>query len=1030
MNEADDFSFALAFEGLRKRNGGAMSIDTNAAPAAAPRFGNPKLAAESLASRIAKAEARAALSGGFTPKSLGENVTHDPLELGALGEICTPDAQAPNMRWVLKWGERIRILRRLIADGRLNELLHSELPETDSFGLALRELLSGRMLENERSSEPVDLLAYSGAYDVAEELGLRRRPRWLPYAIALANDERARSIISQGFVGREIELERLKGFTSHQPQVPSQLRTLIVSGLGGAGKTALLGRFVEILGPDTITCTLDFDLPGVDPADEALLDSLVAQQLGLQLGHGAYRLVELGRRQFRRNRAATRRHGGSMGLEAASRERSERNVLSYAGAAVIRYAPQVLIVFIVLDTAEEVPLSVVDTLAQWSHGLYFRLGARVEVRLVVSGRLFDEAATVWRRAFRTDEPLILDQLKRPDAQRLLEQQGVASEQAARLLASEMLPRRPLELRLLARIVTEQGIASAEALEEDLRNGGEAARQLFAGVVYKRVLMRVSEEVRAIAHPGLVLRYVSVDLLREVLAPALDLGELSIPQATHMLDKLASYAWLARRDGERVWHRKDLRASVLLAMTSQDRQKAIRIHEGALRYHVARQQRTDATYHHLMLWGLQPESTKPPTVSDLQDAASSLGGYLNELPRPAAVLVRYAMQRQVEPDEVALLPAALRTDAALELGERLVQLREFGRAGALLESAGPHLPQQWARETLFTLGEWKGLAPTNFDRVMDFGDLVERMYPEAIARPTAALRDKVFAVLRHLPIKGDSGRITRDIERFSVCMVALAGRAPYLPDQSQTLLDFSLRLEREIETRELLPLYNRLLLLRILAEPEHRFEARGMVTPHSTSLHPRWIQRLRHLPSAVHESSDATMRFAEELKRAVHTGQTLEELLGAVDALGARKTFGDGVTVNLESADARDLVDGFFGGVAHLRDLSRYALVQAYRATGRWDELAALVARCAFRHVADFEHGAFTAALQRDAEHALLKPVEFLDRSGRMHSLLRMSARRSPDPRVRSALRAQEIWRKVLRCHWEPWTALDYHHKEP
>src|SRR5262249_11666916 len=125
--------------------------------------------------------------------------------------------------------------------------------------------------------------------------------------------------------------------------------------------------------------------------------------------------------------------------------------------------------------------------------------------------------------------------------------GVPASTVERLAYSNVLARRPLELRLLARLFASNTALSIEELEAELRSGGQAAQTLFAGLVYRRVLQRMSvlddgqnnfgltdEELQKIAYPGLILRYVNAEVILEILVPALDLPAFTPEKANRAL----------------------------------------------------------------------------------------------------------------------------------------------------------------------------------------------------------------------------------------------------------------------------------------------------------------------------------------------------------------------------------------------------------------------------------------------------------------------------------------------------------------
>ena len=127
-----------------------------------------------------------------------------------------------------------------------------------------------------------------------------------------------------------------------------------------------------------------------------------------------------------------------------------------------------------------------------------------------------------------------------------------------------------------------------------------------GVLYGRILRHIAnEKVRRLAHPGLVLRRITADLIEKVLAKPCNL-ELSSPEdATELFEALEREATLVDRDpatGDLV-HRTDVRELMLPMLRASQPDLVRSIHRRAVRYYrdvESLSARVEKLYHRLML----------------------------------------------------------------------------------------------------------------------------------------------------------------------------------------------------------------------------------------------------------------------------------------------------------------------------------------------------------------------------------------------------------------------------------------------
>ena len=182
------------------------------------------------------------------------------------------------------------------------------------------------------------------------------------------------------------------------------------------------------------------------------------------------------------------------------------------------------------------------------------------------------------------------------------------------------------------MVTREPASSIDELEAEIREGGPAAKELFTGIVYKRLLQRIDDKdeiIRELAYPGLVLRYVTPALLEQVLVPALGL-DLKHLSPADVLNKLASYGWLASRraseDPQEVWHRRDLRQSILPLILAQEPDKARRISEAAIQFFSGKGEKewAESIYHRLLLMQTHQDGDSVE-LADLKQASPYLKG---------------------------------------------------------------------------------------------------------------------------------------------------------------------------------------------------------------------------------------------------------------------------------------------------------------------------------------------------------------------------------------------------------------------
>lgn len=558
---------------------------------------------------VAGARRYAALSAQFDPVAAfpaGKDADPDALVEAAsvLAAACDVHAGAADRVWLMRVAERRYELRRLEEEGGLEQAVAARRagdtgPETDDLLAALTgappfsEAAVAARLENPDSRDEVEriILALDRAGQAAPAHHLLDVARTALFA--WDRRERRAQILSAGFVGREAERGALADWI-RRPSSASRVRALFVSGLPGIGKSWLLEEAVrhaheEGIGP--IVVRLDFDRAGLDVGDQVGLTMEVARQVGERLSEGGSALL------------ASRLEAASIHPdlidEYRSREKLPSDLAAKIGAAVQSEGRSVLFVLDTLEVLRARGGSHPTRLFEWLDELVRAGVAPMAVIAAGRGDALDSAAD--RIAERRD----LEELESDSAEQLLARLGVPEPLVGKLAA--LAEGNPLALRLGAKIVAREGGAF---LERKVRG------RLSASYLYRFLLSRISDPVlKRLAHPGLVMRRISPQIIAEVLAPRLGLGRIDRGRAKDLFEALEREHWLVEADPVApgfVRHRSDMRRALLPLLYRDSPRLCARIDEAAMRWFASRSEewcQVEALYHRLQL--VRTQALPPP-----------------------------------------------------------------------------------------------------------------------------------------------------------------------------------------------------------------------------------------------------------------------------------------------------------------------------------------------------------------------------------------------------------------------------------
>ena len=960
----------------------------------------------------AQAEELAALSGRFDPVELAGLVAgswNRTEVLNGLAPACSTHADGIKVWWMLEPRIRTTALGRLLQEHWLEERLAGALPSTDGFGKMLRRLLIEQVSLAPESIDLKDLPDLAAALEAAEGLDFPKPDRekvqqLLTKSRFLADYD---VLLQQGFYGRKRQLQEFDEFLQGRrgDRLFHHTSAVILTGLGGAGKSTFLAKVArELVGSATATVViLDFDRPGINPSDEYWLEMEIARQVASQ-----YPALDVVLRQRREDAREIHQEGvhtaQSFTVQAESMDRGTRELLiSGIHEALDLVGATARPFLLVLDTFEEVvqrdlSLKIYKWLEKVSEAFYSGV-----LKVVISGRLFDRARDALKQ-FGIKSAIELSELEPDDVRALLRDRGVATAMADRLAYSRILPLHPLELKLLARLINAGEIQSVDEIESEIEKGGRATSELFAALVYRRVLLRVAEVTRSIAYPGLVLRYVTKELIRDILVPALKLPPMDDGKAQEALDALAGYDWLAYRQNGEVWHRKELRRSMLKAMVGNERELAERVHRAAITYFEregSAKSLAEATYHRLMLQDSQA-SGESISRERLQQAYEYINADVADLPAAASALLRFAVGFVLTVDEMMLLPEPYLLQCYQSKGQGLISSREYRAARQMMQRVQARVPlgepEPWETETLFATASWEDLRLRLGTARRSKGaleGLVNLLFPAAVVAPGTIeihrLEELLLRARRQVQDLAPSAEWNTYFERMALSLPILHLRSP-LPDSIVDAMAEILKTLKHWSSRDVSPLLGRRLLFLDLLRGSGLGELRVAMGPETIRLDKAWLSSFMDgggIPFQK-DSAEVMIREATEILTLLQRGarrQTVRGVLGAIASLPPAQMRRGGLALASEPDDRLAFFKLVCGPDPEFREPACFALDQAFPDEAGRRQLGAMFAKHIDLPLTDLTPEAFSKALPADPEHGMESYVELADRAGKLAGIL-------------------------------------------
>ena len=655
---------------------------------------------------------RAALSGALAPADLvrGFDSESAALALDVLAPEFDRIQATRGWVWTLRAEPRRDTLARLTTSGKLAAVLEEVASIlTDPAGELLRAVAATGSVPPASPATTVQALAW--AQPLAGLAGeLAEAQRQAAVASLRASYD---ALVRYDVFGREAELTQLRDFAEETLEPSQPVPMLPVTGIGGAGKSTVLGSFVQpyldriAVGDPAAPAVvvIDFDRLEFRPGAELALSFELTSQLGLAEPIAAADFAAL-RYQVRaeRRQSASDTYRSSYVMYHEAQETS--GFESEAGVLVQLHRLNRRPVLLVLDTFEEWqrerPDPAMPRLAwnqpetqimDWIGRVRYQMGLE-GLRVVVCGRADLTGVN-------TRPPVRIGDLQPQAAHALVQALGVDADDSEALVA--LVGGNPLTLHVTTRFY--QGLSTAarrDFLAGDPLAAGGLSDELRRTVLYERFLDHIDDEwVHTLAHPGLVLRRVTADLVQHVLAGPCGLGPMTRDAAEQLTARLAAEVWLVNETSDGLHHRPDVRRPMLKLMSEDPRYAAIarQIHADAAAWYESGRDpvlptdaaEVEALYHRMMLEnGDEPVAEAGSTASSdplgqqWARLAQALGETVDELPPKVAAQVRALRGDEISDRDAVLLPDPVWQQWVTRHGAALV---ENGLATGALEIFG-------------------------------------------------------------------------------------------------------------------------------------------------------------------------------------------------------------------------------------------------------------------------------------------------------------------------------------------------------
>jgi hypothetical protein len=567
--------------------------------------------------------------------------------------------------------------------------------------------------------------------------------------IGRRESDAALASLSSFFLGRDAEIDLIRRYVGtgkiHVPQPEPEwlvhvgapkaesAAAVLVTGIGGVGKSAVMSQLIQSERKNRWSgvpiVVLDFDRPTLASADAVEMTAEFTRQLALAHDAEVSTLLSKFRVELRQDYAQV----GSSGSSFEMAQSLVASHLSKLGELLKGRSIAERPVLLLVDTFEEVMVRgpvPTEYVLRWAAELKTTAGLQA-LRVVLAGRvaphelvadLKDEiAAHIELKDLPPDiaedvlQGLLTDAGQSGQKKRRTGKRKALPVPTAKTLAAQLVKTfggNPLVLRILDQYCSGKTAKQIQAFADEVSQGGKTGSSgAFAqAFLYSRILERVEDPtIRALAYPGLVLRRVTKDIVRDILAEPCGLGDVDDKRAQALLSDLSKYVWLVSKEPDgSVRHRPDLRRLMLPILLgrrepvdergdetdgekAKDRKeriaKAKDINRRAIEYYAEREMSGNREaaverLYHFLLKDDPPEGILrliPPSFAD------AIGEDVDSLDDKARAFVKLRAGRELSPLEIELLPNDLKDSV---LGRRAARARKKGATRVRLKQDTP------------------------------------------------------------------------------------------------------------------------------------------------------------------------------------------------------------------------------------------------------------------------------------------------------------------------------------------------------
>jgi tetratricopeptide (TPR) repeat protein len=455
-------------------------------------------------------------------------------------------------------------------------------------------------------------------------------------------------LVGEHFVGREEPLTRLRSYVGTLPakgilESLTRLGTdlyydladrppFFIYGPGGVGKSTLIAKFlidhVSFDNENQVPFVyLNFDRPALAADQPLTLLTDAAYQIGTQFPEARQDADKLAAGILDALASEDQ-------LEAAkSLLPREQFIKQFASLLEGGVTPDVPVLF-VLDTFEEVQFMGDDVVHEIWEFLKSMQKAVPRLRVIIAGRAL-------AKQFPADEEPLGDldpELARSYVEHVLkklgavEPPGEAIDEIINVAGSN-----PLCLRLAARLFADEGVEGLANVKTRSRFGLRLNAEIVQARLYGRVLSHLHDpNLRQLAHPGLIVRRITPELIRKVLAKPCGL-QLEPGDENKLFDDLSREVALVETDPQdgSLRHRQDVRRAMLKELEAETVGIADQINRAAVKFYRGKTgvvARAEEIYHRLRL------DQKPSTINKrwLPGVETYLAMAVEEVPPNAGV----------------------------------------------------------------------------------------------------------------------------------------------------------------------------------------------------------------------------------------------------------------------------------------------------------------------------------------------------------------------------------------------------------